>query len=108
MLTESVEALQGHKGNFSATSARVGDSSESLYWCNDSRLDFKQFVETISVLYYPYLHSASEGPLQENRFYQTVLYRHIGKPEIFWYILLFGCYFIGFEVDFSIIQVSLF
>ena len=103
-----MEALQGHKDSFSATSARVGDSSESLYWCDDSKLDFKQFVETISVLHYLYLHSASKGPLQENRFYETVLYNRTGKPEIFWYIVLFGCYFIGFEVHFPIIQVNLF
>ncbi|KHN02276.1 E3 ubiquitin-protein ligase UPL7 [Glycine soja] len=84
LFIQSMEALQGHKDDFPAASAGVGDSGESLCWCDDSKLDFKQFVETISVLYHPYLNSASEGPQQENRFYEAVLYNPTGKPEIFW------------------------
>lgn len=78
-----MEALQGHKDGFSAASAGVGDSGESLFWYDDSKLDFKQFVETISVFYHPYLNSASEGPQKENRFDEVVLYNPTGKPEIF-------------------------
>lgn len=61
-----MEALQGHKDGFSSDSTRVGDSGESLYRWDDSKLDFKQFVETIPILYHPYLNSASKGPWQEN------------------------------------------
>ncbi|CAJ1889755.1 unnamed protein product [Sphenostylis stenocarpa] len=83
LFIQSMEAVQGHKDSFFATSATVGDSGTSLSWCDDSKLDFRQFAETISILYYPYLNSASKGPLQESRFHETVLYDPIGKPEIF-------------------------
>jgi len=102
MLKESMEALQGHKDDFPAASAGVGDSGESLCWCDDSKLDFKQFVETISVLYHPYLNSASEGPQQENRFYEAVLYNPTGKPEIFWYIPSIRCLLLGFKITFQL------
>lgn len=62
MLKESMEALQGYKDGCSAAPAGVGDIGEPLYWGDDSNLDFRQFVETISVLYDPFLKSVSEGP----------------------------------------------
>lgn len=55
-----MEALQGYKDGCSETPAGVGDSGGSLYWSDDSNLDFKQFVEAVSFLYHPSLNSAAE------------------------------------------------
>lgn len=62
ILKESLEALQSYKDGCSAASAGVGNIGEPLYWGDDRGLDFKQLVETISVLYNPSLKSVSEGP----------------------------------------------
>ncbi|KAJ1422839.1 E3 ubiquitin-protein ligase [Sesbania bispinosa] len=64
---KSMEALQGYKGGCPAASGGVGDNGKSLQWGDDSNLDFKQFVETISVLYDLFLNSSPEVGTSEER-----------------------------------------